>query len=264
MRRFLWIWLTLLGAFWVARTAVSLAASGWVGWSGEAWLQLVTVPALQALVVAWITRDRGIGPADLLRPLATPWLAFWLAWDALVVTLGALLPESPFFSPYGGGNLLGVHNLLKGLVAGLVAASLAPRRRSVREQAWLGLFALALPALASAFLFPWPETLALRLAPPLSPLLARLVVAGALLVVAVGLLLRAQAIWSRFPGAARLLDLAACLLLLASVLAGAHLALHPGEPWPLLARAGAAFALSAALVATVRAFWSERQERRAD
>jgi len=62
MRRFLWIWLTLLGAFWAGYTVVALAVSGWVGWDAEATLQLLTIPVSQALVLCWVTRDPGPGP----------------------------------------------------------------------------------------------------------------------------------------------------------------------------------------------------------
>jgi hypothetical protein len=255
MRRFLWIWLTLLGAFPAARTAVSLAASGWVGWDAEAWLQLATVPAFQALVIWWVTRGPGRLWRDVLRPIATPWLAVWLGWDVLVLVLGALLPEQPFLTSYGALTLGGLHKALEGVATGLVAMACVRRESSRQDHLWTAALALWLPFLGSAFLFAWPD----RIASPLTPLLATVVVYGILLVGSVGLALRVVAAWqARAPGPARLLETAVGLALLAAILGAAHLALHPEEPWPLGARACAFFAMTTALLACIGAFWDRR------
>jgi hypothetical protein len=256
MRRFLWIWLTLLGAFPLARTAVSLAASGWVGWDAEAWLQLATVPAFQAVVIWWVTRGPGRLWRDVLRPIATPWLAVWLGWDVLILALGALLPEQPFLTSYGALTLGGLHKALEGFAAGLIAMACARQETSLRDKAWTAAMALWLPVLGSAFLFAWPDRLAEQLAPPL----ATIVVYGTLLAASVGLALRAVVAWlPRAPGPARLLETAVGLALLAAVLGAAHLALHPEEPWPLGARACAFFAMTTALLACIGAFWGRHQ-----
>ncbi len=262
MRRLLWIWLTLLGAFPVARTAVALATSGWGGWSAEAWLQLVTVPAFQSVVIWWVTRGPGVRWRDVLRPIATPWLAAWLAWDVLIVVLGWLLPEHPFFTPYGALTLGGLHKALAGIAACLVAAACARREALARDKLWTAAFAAWLPLLGSAFLFAWPDLLATQLAPPLTPLVAKIVVYGFLLSASVGLALRLEAAWlPRAPVAVRLLEAAVGLALLAAVLGAAHLVLHPEEPWPLAARACAFFAMTTALLACVSAFWALRTEK---
>lgn len=259
MRRFLWIWLTLLGAFPVARTAVSLTTSGWVGWSAETWLQLVTVPAFQAVAIWWVTRGPGRLWQDVLQPTVTPWLAVWLGWDVLVLALGALLPEQPFLTPYGALTLGGLHKALEGAAAGLVAMACARQEPSPRDRAWTASLAVWLPVLGSAFLFAWPDRLAAQIAPRLTPLLATIAVYGALLAVSVGLALRMVPAWlPQAPVPARLLEAAAGFALLAAVLGSAHLVLRPDEPWPLGARACAFFAVTLALLACIGAFWEFR------
>lgn len=65
MRRFVWIWLTLLGAFLAARAVVSALAIQRVDLlRGAALFQLVTIPALQAAVVWWVTRGAGKKPGQ--------------------------------------------------------------------------------------------------------------------------------------------------------------------------------------------------------
>jgi hypothetical protein len=58
VRRFLWIWLTLLGAWWVARTLVITLLFQRIERGPGSLVALVTIPALQAAVVWWVTRER--------------------------------------------------------------------------------------------------------------------------------------------------------------------------------------------------------------
>ena len=61
MRRFLWIWLTLLGAWWTAAALVSVALYQRAERGPGAVLRPVLVTLLQAAVVWWVTRERGRG-----------------------------------------------------------------------------------------------------------------------------------------------------------------------------------------------------------
>jgi len=56
MRRFLWIWLTLLGAYWAARAAVAALVFQRVELGVASLLPAAVVPALQAAAVWWATR----------------------------------------------------------------------------------------------------------------------------------------------------------------------------------------------------------------
>ena len=71
MRRFVWIWLTLLGAFWAARTLVAAATFGRVDQGYGDLVQLVLIPAGQAAVLWWVTREviHHLAEACLLRDL---------------------------------------------------------------------------------------------------------------------------------------------------------------------------------------------------
>ena len=59
MSRLLAIWLTLLAAFWLTRAAASAVLFGTADRSYEGTVQLVIVPAIQAVIVALLTRRPG-------------------------------------------------------------------------------------------------------------------------------------------------------------------------------------------------------------
>lgn len=59
MKRLLLLWLTLLGSFWLTRSAVSALLFQHVDRGAEAVVPLVVIPLLQTLVVGWLTRPRG-------------------------------------------------------------------------------------------------------------------------------------------------------------------------------------------------------------
>jgi len=61
MRRFLWIWLTLLGAWWTAAALVAVVLDQRAARGPDAVLRPVLVTLLQAAVVWWVTRERGRG-----------------------------------------------------------------------------------------------------------------------------------------------------------------------------------------------------------
>jgi len=58
MRRFLWLWLALLGAFWAARALVSALLFQRAGHDGRSFLALAAIPTVQAVVLWWVTRAR--------------------------------------------------------------------------------------------------------------------------------------------------------------------------------------------------------------
>ena len=64
MKRFLTLWLILLGAFWLTRAVVSaLLFQRVADRGGEALFLLIAVPLLQTVLVGWLTR-----PARPKRP----------------------------------------------------------------------------------------------------------------------------------------------------------------------------------------------------
>ena len=57
MKRFLTLWLTLLGAFWLTRAVVSaLFFQSVADRGGGALFLLIAVPILQTALVGWLTR----------------------------------------------------------------------------------------------------------------------------------------------------------------------------------------------------------------
>jgi len=58
MKRILALWLTLLGAFWLTRELTSALLFQRAGQGTDALAELLLVPALQAAVIAWLTRGR--------------------------------------------------------------------------------------------------------------------------------------------------------------------------------------------------------------
>ena len=66
MKRFLTLWLILLGAFWLTRAVVSaLLFQRVADRGGEALFLLIAVPLLQTALVGWLTRPaRPKPPAD--------------------------------------------------------------------------------------------------------------------------------------------------------------------------------------------------------
>jgi len=252
MRRFLWIWLTLLGAFLAARTLLSAAAFQRVERGTGSIFQLVLVPASQAVLVWWITRERQTTPRLVLRAVLTPWLAFFLAWDAVVVEVDWL----------GGWNLASWNDALQGVAAGAAVAWSAARGRwTRRERIWLWLFAVWLPPAGAGFLIPGLLSrlaeLPARLVPGLPAEIGAAAVEATLFILSVGLVLRVQAVWrTRSAAAAWRLDVAIACGLAGAAIVVLNVVLDPAllDPWGPLPHACAAFATTCLLFGAYAAF----------
>jgi hypothetical protein len=271
MARLLALWLTLLAAFWLTRALASALIFGTADRGDEGVFLVVTVPALQALLVAWATRRPGpLAHALPVRAaLRQPGLRVILLLDAAVLALGWLLGtlgEVGWFSLTQGRNLPGAWVAIK---AGAAAVVLLPGTRESspergpeqrQERRWLLGFAAALLALALTVLFdvlrPLPELLL-----PAQPRLLRwIVVHGLLLAAGTGLALRVQRLYRRAArridaAAALALDWALGLALLAGLIAAPHLLLRPflPEPWGSLAATCSSLAVTALLAAVLLA-----------
>ena len=58
IKRLLALWLTLLGAFWLTREVTSAVLFQRLDQGYGALAELLLVPALQAAVIGWLTRER--------------------------------------------------------------------------------------------------------------------------------------------------------------------------------------------------------------
>ena len=259
MSRLLAIWLTLLAAFWLTRALASAAIFGSADRSYEGLFLLVTVPALQALLVAWATRRPGpfAHALPVRTALSQPDLRVILLLDAAVLVLGWLLGtlgEVGWFSLSQGRNLPSTWIALKAGAAAVVVY-LGTRDRS-EEQRWLVGFAAALLALALLVLFDVLRPLPALLLPDRPRLLSWLLVHGLLFVTGAGLVLRVQRLFRRGRAAAALaLDWALGLGLLAALVAALHLVRRPflTEPWASLAATCNSLAVTALLAAALLA-----------
>ncbi len=263
MSRLLALWLTLLAAFWLTRALTSAAIFGHADRSYEGLFLLVTVPALQALLVAWATRRPG--PFAHALPVRTalrqPDLRAILLLDPAVLVLGWLLGtlgEVGWFSLTHGRNLASTWIALK---AGAAAAVLYSGTRGSspergQERRWLLGLAAALLALALMILFDVLRPLPALLLPDRPRLLSWLLVHGLLAAAGIGLLLRVQRLFRRGRTAAALaLDWALGLGLLAALTAALHLFRRPflTEPWGSFAATCNSLAVTALLAAALLA-----------
>ncbi|MES1245667.1 MAG: hypothetical protein ABUT39_28940 [Acidobacteriota bacterium] len=208
MSRLLALWLTLLAAFWLTRAASSALLFGTaVRGPGEV-LQLVAVPALQALLVAWATRRPGpfLHGEPLRSALGQADVRGILILDAAVLVVGWIFLGHPWLGLAQGRNLANAWIALKAGTAGVVLA------RSSRDR-WV--LALAAGLLVLAVL-----VLAGLVGPAPDGLLRWLILHGLLLAAGTGLALEAQRRLRRSrPAAALALDWALGLALLAGMLA---------------------------------------------
>lgn len=62
MQRFLTFWLTLLGAGWLTRSAVSALLFERAGGGSVVLLQVFAVPLVQAALLTWTTRPKALRP----------------------------------------------------------------------------------------------------------------------------------------------------------------------------------------------------------
>jgi hypothetical protein len=216
MSRLLALWLTLLAAFWLARAASSALLFGTVDRGyGEAF-QLVMVPALQALLVAWATRRPGpfLHSVPVRAALGQTDLRGILLLDAAVLVTGWIFLGHPWFGLAQGRNLPNAWIALKAGAAGVILARSSKRDRWVLALA-AGLLALAALVLAGV-VGPAPE----RFLSGQPRMLRWLAVHGLLFAAGTALVLEVQRQFRRSrPAAALALDWAIGLALLAGLTA---------------------------------------------
>ena len=259
MSRLLAIWLTLLAAFWLTRALASAAIFGNADRSYEGLFVLVTVPALQALLVAWATRRPGpfAHAVPVRLALRQPDLRFILLLDAAALALGWILGtlgEVGWFSLSQGRNLPSTWIALKAAAAAVILF-LDTRERG-EEGRWLLGLAAGLLALALMVLFDVLRPLPALLLPHRPRLLSWLLVHGTLFAAGAGLVLRVQRLLRRGRAAAALaLDWALGLALLAALVAALHLVQRPflTEPWGSFAATCNSLAVTALLAAALLA-----------
>jgi hypothetical protein len=224
MKRLLTLWLTLLAALWLTRTAVSALLFQQAAGGFPAVFVLVTVPLLQTLAVGWVTRSPGPPPWAGLEVRRRRLVAGLLAGDAAALLLALLFESDLPPAAWAGLQAAGAAVLL-----GLAARRGAWNRS---ERSWLGLLAFTLVLFALAVL-PGLEPLQDLLFPGRSPLFQRLAVEAPALVLAAAALLACREILARESAAAgTLLDAALGLGLTGALLE--VLTLIPEAPLPVL------------------------------
>lgn len=259
MSRLLAIWLTLLAAFWLTRAGASAIFFGTADRSYEGIVQLVIVPVIQAVLVAWLTRRSGpFSPAIAVR---ASWrqadLRAILLFDFVVLALGWILGtlgELGWFSLAGGRNLPSAWMALKAGAAGVVLAiDLRKTREGDRERRLLFAFAAALLALGLSVLLDVLRPLPELLLPSQPRLLRWLVVHGILFAAGTALVLEVQRLLRQVRAAALALDWALGLSLLGALIAVVHLVRRPylTEPWGSLAATCSSLAVTALLASVL-------------
>src|SRR5260370_34488592 len=96
MKRVVNLWLALLAAYWLTRAGASSLLFGRVERGYPALVDLLAIPALQALALAWATRQPGS------VQLALPWREGWRLWplrgvlaiDVSVIAAAWLMPAA--------------------------------------------------------------------------------------------------------------------------------------------------------------------------
>jgi hypothetical protein len=212
MKRLLALWLTLLAAFWLTRTAVSALLFERADRGYGTLVELVAIPVLQTAFVGWLTRSawpsswKVLG-AELRRRRL---LLGLLVADAAVLLLAVFL-ESETPPAAWAGLQAGAAAVLLGLLA---RGSGGPLRDRLWLRAAAGL--LAVSALFGLPFLPTPEEFLL---PDRSEVLHWVLVELPLSALLAGLLLQAQPLLGlRSLGAAAALDTAVGFGLLASLL----------------------------------------------
>jgi hypothetical protein len=255
MSRLLALWLTLLAAFWLTRAASSALLFGVVDRGyGEAF-QLVAVPALQALLVAWATRRPGpfLHALPVRIALRQADLRGILLLDAAVLAAGLIFANHPWAGPWlglaQGRNLPNAWIAIKAGAAGMVLGR-SSRALSSKDDRWLLALAAGFLVLAALVLFgllgPVPE----RFLSSQPRMLRWLAVHGSLFAAGTGLVLEVQRRFRRsHPAAVLALDWALGLALLAGLIAVVQLVRHPAlpEPWASLAATLSSLSVTALL-----------------
>ncbi len=232
MRRLLYLWLALLGAFWAASATLSTIVLGRVDRGEIAVFSMVAIPIVQALALGWFTRSRRGGPGAPLPTGAAGWvIRALLLLDLLVASIGGLLPEDPLFSLNAGGLVTHLYAAVQALGAAGLAAVAARRERHER---WpLLLLALALGGYAIDSGFGVLSVLPARLAAERSSFAVWLSVHGGAAILGGGLLLHLEQRWrAGHPRASRALEIALGLGILAGLgsILGIRLRPEVGQP----------------------------------
>jgi hypothetical protein len=163
MRRVVNLWLALLAAYWLMRAAASSLLLGRVDLGYPALVELLAIPALQALALAWATRQRGS------LQLTLPWREGWrlvplrgaLAVDAGVLAVAWLMPAArrpSWLAPSLAAGLPAWLTALKlAAAAALLVVALCRQGWRMRDRVAVAAVAVALLALSAE---PWRGWLA--------------------------------------------------------------------------------------------------------
>jgi hypothetical protein len=223
MRRVVNLWLALLGAYWLTRAGASSLLFGRIDHDYPALLDLLAIPALQAVALAWATRQPG--SVDLALPWREAWrLRAWraaLAVDVGILAASWLMPATsrpPWLEPsFRAGLPAWLAAAKLAAAAALLAAVLGRHGFRARDRLAVAALAAALLALAAEPWLGWLTRLPDRLSMVTAPALRWYGAYGALTAAAVLLALQAGAALRRSSQAAGLAcDWALGLLLAAA------------------------------------------------
>jgi hypothetical protein len=241
MRRVVNLWLALLGAYWLTRAGVSSLLFERVDHGYPELLDLLAIPALQAVALAWATRQPG--SVDL----ALPWREAWrlralrgaLAVDVSVIAAAWLMPAASrpsWLAPsFGAGLTAWLAAVKLAVAATLLVAALGRHGFRPRDRLAVAALAAALLALAAEPWLGWLAGLPDRLAMVTPQPLRWYGAYGALTAAAVLLALQASEALRRHSQAAALAcDWALGLLLAAAGCAALGFVRQPvtaAAPW---------------------------------
>jgi len=232
VRRLLYLWLALLGAYWAATATLSTVALGRIDQGEIAILSMVAIPIAQALALGWFTRESRRGPGlPLPAGSAGVVIRILVVLDLAIATIGGLLPEDPQFSLNSGGLLAHLYAALQALAAAGLAVVLARRQREDRLA--LALLAAALGGYAIDSGFGILSVLPARLAAERGSFAVWLAVHATAALAGGALLLYLERRWrSDEPRASRALEIALGLGILAGFGSVLGIRLRPeiGQP----------------------------------
>ncbi|HXO41400.1 MAG TPA: hypothetical protein VN999_08135, partial [Thermoanaerobaculia bacterium] len=234
MRRVVNVWLALLGAFWLTRAGASSLLFGRVDHGYRALLDLLAIPALQAVTLAWATRQPG--SVDLAMPWREAWrlrvLRGALAVDIGIIGASWLMPATSRPSWLAPSFRAGLPAWLAAVklaaAAALLVAVLGRHGFRARDRLAVTALAAALLALAPEPWLGWLAGLPDRLSMVTAPSLRWYGAYGALTAAAVLLALQTAEALRRYSQAAALAcDWALGLLLAAAGCAALGFARQP-------------------------------------
>jgi hypothetical protein len=264
MRRVVNLWLALLGAYWLTRAGASSLFFGRIDHDYPALLDLLAIPALQAVVLAWATRQPGA--VDLALPWREAWrLRTWrgaLAVDVGILGASWLMPATSrpsWLEPSFRAGLPAWLTAAKlAAAAALLVTALGRRGFRARDRLAVAALAAALLALAAEPWLGWLAGLPDRLSMVTAPSLRWYGAYGALTAAAVLLALQAAAALRAYSQAAALAcDWALGLLLAAAGCAALGFVRQAGPavtahaPWTAAAATLGSLSATAMLVGAV-------------